>query len=124
MCFEKGEKFTERIFGKDGPVLAPHVSSISNLPGMEKYDVPVELPPKDARIRLLHSMASVLKRFSEWQTKGSLFSLKKHSSFPEIEKSFGLKKIVTSFRTTEVLSVSTFISSRISVELPVLIENV
>ncbi|MFN7971154.1 MAG: tetratricopeptide repeat protein [Acidobacteriota bacterium] len=56
-CLEAGAEVADRIVGLRGPILAACAPELASLPGHDRQPVPEELPAKDARLRVLVSLA-------------------------------------------------------------------
>ncbi|MBI2568090.1 MAG: tetratricopeptide repeat protein [Candidatus Schekmanbacteria bacterium] len=64
-CREGGVEETDRILGLRGKVLAPFISELSQLPGQDRYPEPVEIPPQQARHRILQAVAETFLALAE-----------------------------------------------------------
>lgn len=51
-CQQRGVEETEKLIGRRGKLLAMYEPAMINLPGQDKYQEPVELPPEATRVRL------------------------------------------------------------------------
>jgi eukaryotic-like serine/threonine-protein kinase len=56
-CVEHGAAATERLLGKRALVLAPYEPRLAELPGVDREDVPADLPPEGALERLFTVLA-------------------------------------------------------------------
>ena len=63
-CREHGAALTERLLGVHGHLLANYEPSLAVLPRMGEPPATVELPPEQARERLLHALRSALFAFA------------------------------------------------------------
>jgi serine/threonine protein kinase/tetratricopeptide (TPR) repeat protein len=60
-CRERGAEEAGRIFGARAPLLALHVPAVLGLPGQAAQAAPAELPPDQARERMLQCLAQTLE---------------------------------------------------------------
>jgi tetratricopeptide (TPR) repeat protein len=65
LCLEGGPEVTQRLLGPRGRVLSAFEPSFAELPGLEDYAEPAELPPEGARERVLSMLADVVSEVAE-----------------------------------------------------------
>ncbi len=59
-CRKAGKEETDRILGAKARILLPYFPDLAELPGIDTYPEPEELPPESARFRLFQVMAQTL----------------------------------------------------------------
>ncbi|MFC1848632.1 tetratricopeptide repeat protein [candidate division CSSED10-310 bacterium] len=63
-CREQGPAETCRILGCRGKVLALYEPSVADLPGLDSYPDPVELPPDAAKLRLFSCLSEIWRELA------------------------------------------------------------
>jgi hypothetical protein len=63
-CQTRGEGEIERILGKDGRILAPYQRALEDAPGFSTLRAPPQREPREARARVLSTLADALYAFA------------------------------------------------------------
>ena len=67
LCRERGSVETERLFGSGGSLLARYEPALADLPGFDRREPPLDLPPSAVRRRLFQALAESLATVArEW----------------------------------------------------------
>ncbi|MFC1850667.1 tetratricopeptide repeat protein [candidate division CSSED10-310 bacterium] len=64
-CRQMGPEITDTLLGRRGKILALYEPSLSDLPGLENYPDPVDLPVYSARMRLFSYLADTFNALSK-----------------------------------------------------------